>query len=58
MLRIRAGRLVCGGGFRERESVAPRYRVRLSVPRIGGLRAWGLAEADFERRLVMQELRR
>jgi hypothetical protein len=36
------------------ESATPRYRVRLSVPRIGGLRAWGLAEGDFERRLAMQ----
>jgi hypothetical protein len=36
------------------ESATPRYQVRLSVPRIGGLRAWGLAEADFERRLAMQ----
>ena len=36
------------------ESATPRYWVRLSVPRIGGLRAWGLAEGDFERRLAMQ----
>jgi hypothetical protein len=36
------------------ESATPRYWVRLSVPRIGGLRVWGLAEGDFERRLAMQ----
>ena len=36
------------------EVATPRYWVRLSVPRIGGLRAWGLAEGDFERRLAMQ----
>ena len=34
---------------------AARYRVRLSVPRVGGTRAWGSAAAgDFERRLAAQ----
>jgi hypothetical protein len=36
------------------ENVTPQYQVRLAVPRIGGLRAWGLAEGDFERRLTAQ----
>jgi hypothetical protein len=33
----------------------PRYRVRLGVPRRGGLRAWGAACGGFERRLAEQE---
>ena len=45
---------MCGGGLLDREKVTPRYPVRLAVPRIGGLRAWGAAEAAFERRLLMQ----
>ena len=28
------------------------YLVRLTVPRRGGLRAWGAVEADFERGLA------
>lgn len=32
-----------------------RYQVRLSVPRIGGLRAWRAASGEFERRLAEQE---
>jgi hypothetical protein len=28
--------------------------VRLSVPRLGGVRAWGLAAEDFDRRLAGQ----
>ena len=37
------------------ESVTPRYWVRLSVPRIGGLGGLGgLAEGGFEHRLAMQ----
>ena len=32
-----------------------RYMVRLSVPRVGGLRAWGSTAGDFERRLAQQE---
>ena len=32
-----------------------RYSVRLSVPRPGGLRAWGAVSGDFERRLAGQE---
>jgi hypothetical protein len=31
---------------------AKRYRVRLSVPRRGGWRAWGTVRADFERALA------
>jgi hypothetical protein len=31
-----------------------RYMVRLSVPRAGGMRAWGSAAGDFERRLAAQ----
>ena len=34
---------------------ARRYMVRLSVPRVGGTRAWGSAAGDFERRLAQQE---
>jgi hypothetical protein len=34
------------------ENDTARYRVRLSVPRVGGMRAWGSAAGDFERRLV------
>ncbi len=37
------------------EAVAAQYQVRLAVPRIGGLRAWGLAEAGFEHRLAIQD---
>jgi hypothetical protein len=33
---------------------AARYRVRLSVPRLGGIRAWGSAAGEFERRLAAQ----
>ena len=32
-----------------------RYSVRLSVPRIGGVRAWGAVSGEFERRLAGQE---
>jgi len=32
-----------------------RYRVRLSVPRRGGWRAWGAASGDFEERLAAQD---
>ena len=32
-----------------------RYQVRLSVPRRGGVRAWGAVSGDFERRLAGQE---
>ena len=32
-----------------------RYEVRLSVPRLGGWRAWGAASEEFERRLAEQE---
>jgi len=35
--------------------MACRYRVRLSVPRVGGQRAWGPVSGDFERRLAQQE---
>ena len=38
-----------------RGSNAARYGVRLSVPRVGGTRAWGRAAGDFERRLAAQE---
>ncbi len=31
------------------------YLVRLTVPRRGGLRAWGAVEADFERGLAGQQ---
>ena len=31
------------------------YLVRLTMPRRGGLRAWGAVEADFERRLAGQQ---
>ena len=31
------------------------YLVRLTVPRRGGLRAWGAVEADFERGLAAQQ---
>jgi hypothetical protein len=31
------------------------YLVRLTVPRRGGLRAWGAVEGDFERGLVGQQ---
>jgi hypothetical protein len=33
---------------------AARYRVRLSVPRVGGQRTWGPVSGDFERRLAAQ----
>jgi hypothetical protein len=36
---------------------AARYTVRLSVPRIGGWRAWGAVSGDFERRLAGQASR-
>jgi len=32
-----------------------RYQVQLAVPRIGGMRAWGSAAGDFERRLAGQQ---
>src|SRR5260370_20125758 len=32
-----------------------RYLVHLSVPRTGGVRAWGAVSGDFERRLAGQE---
>jgi hypothetical protein len=32
-----------------------RYRVRLSVPRAGGWRAWGTVRDEFERQLAEQE---
>lgn len=32
-----------------------RYEVRLSVPRVGGWRAWGAVSEEFERRLAEQE---
>jgi hypothetical protein len=32
-----------------------RYSVRLSVPRNGGLRAWGAVSGGFERRLAAEE---
>jgi hypothetical protein len=32
-----------------------RYLVRLSVPRVGGWRAWGAARGEFERELAGQE---
>jgi hypothetical protein len=32
-----------------------RYSVRLSVPRNGGWRAWGVVSGEFERRLAGQE---
>jgi hypothetical protein len=32
-----------------------RYQVRLSVPRIGGWRAWGAVSEEFERRLAEQQ---
>ena len=35
-----------------RGSGAERYHVRLSVPRRGGIRAWGLAGGEFERSLT------
>ena len=31
-----------------------RYQVRLSVPRVGGWRAWGAVSEEFERRLAEQ----
>jgi hypothetical protein len=31
------------------------YLVRLSVPRLGGWREWGVASGDFERRLADEE---
>jgi hypothetical protein len=36
---------------------AARYTARLSVPRIGGWRAWGAVSGEFERRLVEQASR-
>ena len=33
-------------------SQAARYHVTLSVPRLGGIRAWGLVASDFERDLA------
>jgi hypothetical protein len=36
---------------------AARYTVRLSVPRMGGWRAWGAVSGEFERRLVEQASR-
>jgi hypothetical protein len=33
----------------------PRYLVRLSIPRTGGMRAWGPVSGRFERRLAEQE---
>ena len=32
-----------------------RYQVRLSVPRVGGWRAWAAVSKEFERRLAEQE---
>jgi len=32
-----------------------RYRVRISVPRRGGWRAWGASRGDFEQHLAAQE---
>jgi hypothetical protein len=32
-----------------------RYQVRLSVPRVGGWRAWGAVSAEFEPRLAEQQ---
>lgn len=32
-----------------------RYEVRLSVPRVGGWRAWGAVSEEFERRLAEQQ---
>jgi len=32
-----------------------RYSVRLSVPRVGGWRAWGAVRGEFDRRLGEQE---
>jgi hypothetical protein len=40
---------------RQARKESPRYRVRLSVPRNGGLRAWGKVSGDFERRLAEHE---
>jgi hypothetical protein len=53
----------CGrGGVRSRRGMSmvtgeggPRWLVRLSVPRRGGMRAWGAASGDFERGLAAQE---
>jgi len=36
-------------------SVTTRYSVRLSVPRAGGMRAWGSVAGEFERGLAAQE---
>ena len=32
-----------------------RFQVRLSVPRVGGWRAWGAVSEEFERRLAEQD---
>ena len=32
-----------------------RYQVRLSVPRVGGWRAWGAVSEEFQRRLAEQQ---
>ena len=48
---IRAGSVATGDGM----AGVTRYQVRLSVPRIGGWRAWGTVSQKFERRLAEQE---
>ena len=35
-------------------SGAAQYHVKLSVPRLGGIRAWGQVAGDFERSLAAQ----